>query len=65
VVPTQGASGEKELSVEELRAKVRQVLSDPSFVPSARRIAETVQSYGGASEAARLIDAFAERAQGR
>lgn len=63
VLPTEGASGEKELSVEELRSTVRQVLSDPSFVTNARRIAEAMQSYGGASEAARLIDGFAERAQ--
>jgi MGT family glycosyltransferase len=63
VVPTEVASGEKDISVEELRSTVRQVLSDPSFASSARRVAETMQSYGGASEAARLIDRFAERAQ--
>ncbi|GAF92996.1 unnamed protein product, partial [marine sediment metagenome] len=61
VVPTQGASGEKDVSVEELRAKVRQVLSDPSFARNARRVAETIRTYGGASEAARLIDSFAKR----
>ncbi|MGB6837095.1 MAG: nucleotide disphospho-sugar-binding domain-containing protein [Dehalococcoidia bacterium] len=61
VVPTQGASGEKDVSVEELRAKVRQVLSDPSFARNARRMAETIRTYGGASEAARLIDSFAKR----
>jgi MGT family glycosyltransferase len=61
VVPTQGASGEKDVSAEELRVKVRQVLSDPSFAMNAKRIAETTRSYGGASEAARLIDRFAER----
>jgi MGT family glycosyltransferase len=66
VPPTQGPSGEKELSVEELRAAVRRVLSDPSFAAGARRIAETMKSYGGAPEAARLIDRFAERLpQGR
>jgi UDP:flavonoid glycosyltransferase YjiC (YdhE family) len=66
VPPTQGPSGEKELSVEELRVAVRRVLSDPSFAAGARRIAETMKSYGGAPEAARLIDRFAERLpQGR
>ncbi len=58
VAPTEGASGEKELSVEELRSKVRQVLSDPSFATAARRVSQTMRSYGGAAEAARLIDGF-------
>jgi UDP:flavonoid glycosyltransferase YjiC (YdhE family) len=61
VVPTQGASGEKELSVEELRSKVRQVLSDPSFAANARRVAENMRNFGGAKEAARLIDRFVAR----
>jgi UDP:flavonoid glycosyltransferase YjiC (YdhE family) len=61
VIPTQGASGEKELSVEEMRSKVRQVLSDPSFAANARRVAENMRSYGGAAEAARLIDRFIAR----
>jgi MGT family glycosyltransferase len=63
VVPAQGASGEKEMSVEELRGRVRQVLSDPSFGANARRIAETIRGYGGAPEAARLINGFAEGGQ--
>ncbi len=61
VIPTQGASGDKELSVEELRSKVRQVLSDPSFAANARRVAEDMRNYGGAAEAARLIDRFVAR----
>jgi MGT family glycosyltransferase len=58
VVPTEGASGEKGLSLEELRLKVRQVLSDPSFAANARRVADNMRNYGGAAEAARLIDRF-------
>jgi UDP:flavonoid glycosyltransferase YjiC (YdhE family) len=61
VVPTEGASREKALSLEELRSKVRQVLSDPSFAANARRVAEDMRSYGGAAEAARLIDRFIAR----
>ena len=61
VVPTEDASAEKHVSVEEVRAKVRQVLSDPSFTINARRIGETMWGYGGASEAARLIEDFAAR----
>jgi UDP:flavonoid glycosyltransferase YjiC (YdhE family) len=59
VLLTEAGPGEKQVSVEELRAKVRQVLSDPSYRLSAKRIAESIKAYGGASEAARLIDAFA------
>jgi UDP:flavonoid glycosyltransferase YjiC (YdhE family) len=59
VLPTETAHGEKHLSVEELRRKVRGVLSEPSFRVSAGRIARSIRTYGGASEAARLIDSFA------
>lgn len=61
VTPTEGASGEKELSVEELRTKVRQVLSEPTFTTNARQVAERTRKYGGASEAARLIHDFVQR----
>jgi len=57
IVPTADASGRKKhVPVEELRAKVRRVLSDPSFTINARRVSEKMQAYGGASEAARLIE---------
>jgi len=59
VLLTEAGPGEKQVSVGELRAKVRQVLSDPSFRLNAGRIAESIRTYGGASEAARLIDSFA------
>ncbi len=60
VTPVEGASGGKELSVEELGTKVRQVLSDPSFTTSAKEVSERTRRYGGASKAARLIDDFAQ-----
>jgi len=59
VLLTEAGPGGKQVSVEELRAKVRRVLSDPSFRRNAGRIAETMRTYGGASEAARLIENFA------
>jgi UDP:flavonoid glycosyltransferase YjiC (YdhE family) len=59
VLLTEAGPGGKQVSVEELRVKVRQVLSDPSFRLNAGRIAENIRTYGGASEAARLIDSFA------
>lgn len=59
VVVAEDVSGEKHVSAEEVRAKVRRVLSDPSFTTNARRIGEKMRAYGGASEAARLIENFA------
>jgi UDP:flavonoid glycosyltransferase YjiC (YdhE family) len=64
VVPAKGVSEERQVPVEEVRAKVRRVLSDPSFTLNARRVGEKMRTYGGASEAARLIEDFAARWQG-
>jgi UDP:flavonoid glycosyltransferase YjiC (YdhE family) len=58
VVPTKDASGKKHVQVKDLRAKVRRVLSDPSYTVNARRVSEKMQTFGGASEAARLIEGF-------
>ncbi|MGQ9571902.1 MAG: glycosyltransferase [Dehalococcoidia bacterium] len=60
VLLTESGPPQKRVSVEELRAKVRQVLSDPSYKAGARRIATSIRAYGGAAEAARLIDRFAQ-----
>jgi len=60
VVPTAETSGRKKrVQVEEVRAKVKQVLSNPSFAKNARRISEQMQLYGGATEAAYLIEGLA------
>ena len=59
VVPVEGRWGKKRVSTEELRAKVRQVLSDPSYSANARLMRERLRAFGGASEAARLIGDFA------
>lgn len=61
VVPVEDISGEKHVSGEEVRAKVKRVLSDPSFTENARRLGEKMRAYGGAPEAARLIEDFAAR----
>jgi len=53
-------SGKKHVRVEELRATVRCVLIDPSFADNARRMSEKMQAYGGASQAARLIERFGQ-----
>jgi UDP:flavonoid glycosyltransferase YjiC (YdhE family) len=38
--------------------KVRKVLSDPSYTISARQASEKLRTYGGATEAAYLIENF-------
>jgi UDP:flavonoid glycosyltransferase YjiC (YdhE family) len=62
VAPTCDGRGRKHVQAEDVRAKVRRILSDPSFTANARRISEKLRAHGGASEAARLIEDFA-RAQ--
>jgi UDP:flavonoid glycosyltransferase YjiC (YdhE family) len=44
-----------------LRATVRRVLADPSFAENASRIGEKMRRYGGASQAAQLIEEFVEK----
>ncbi len=51
----------KRVPVEELRAKVKKVLGDPSYKANAMRISEKLQSYGGPMEAARLIEEASRR----
>ena len=60
VLPIEGPRGKKDLAVEELRARVRQVLSNPAYARNAQRIAAELRACGGASEAARLIENLAE-----
>jgi len=61
VVPVQRVAGKKHVSSEATREAVRKALADPSFTQSARRIGESLRQYGGASEAARLIEQFSQR----
>jgi UDP:flavonoid glycosyltransferase YjiC (YdhE family) len=57
VLPTAGPGGwKKEVRAEEVRAKVRRLLADPAYAENARRISEKMRAYGGAAEAARLIE---------
>lgn len=59
IVPTETALGRKKrVPVEDVRAKVRRVLSDPSFTANAMRISRKIGAYGGASQAARLIEDY-------
>ena len=51
-------SGDKKVSARELRDKVRQVRSDPSFAQNAEKLCQTMRTYGGARQAAQLIEDF-------
>jgi UDP:flavonoid glycosyltransferase YjiC (YdhE family) len=56
VLPTSDASGKnKKADPTDLAAKVRKVLSNPSYKENAARLRTRLCEYGGASEAARLI----------
>jgi len=59
VLPVDAADGEKQIRVDEFRAKVQCVLSEPSYHMSARRVAESMRQFGGAQEAADRIEQFA------
>jgi UDP:flavonoid glycosyltransferase YjiC (YdhE family) len=56
ILPTEGARWEKHVDTENLRIIVRKVLSDPSYAINARQISEKLRTYGGAMEAAYLIE---------
>jgi len=58
IVSVEHASGGKQVRVEDLRATVRRVLTDPSFTANARRVGERLRAYGGAVHAAHLIERF-------
>jgi UDP:flavonoid glycosyltransferase YjiC (YdhE family) len=59
IVPATDASGKKRyIAPDELRARVRQVLSTPSYTENARRISEKMQTIGGIAWTARRIEEF-------
>jgi UDP:flavonoid glycosyltransferase YjiC (YdhE family) len=59
IVPTTDKSGRKEITLDEFRAKVRQVLSSPTYTENAKRYGEILKSYGGVEPAVSLIEDFA------
>ena len=57
VLPSSDASGKrKKVDAGELSAKVRKVLSTPSYKANAERMSARLREYGGAPEAARRIE---------
>ncbi len=61
VIPKSDVTGrKKQVSAEEVRTKVFNILSDASFAENAERISKRMKTYGGAAEAARLIESFVQ-----
>jgi UDP:flavonoid glycosyltransferase YjiC (YdhE family) len=60
IVPVEGKTKKRKVNADEMRAKVMRVLSDPSFAANAKRIGEKARAYGGAKQAARLIEGFGQ-----
>lgn len=56
VMPANGADGEKLVDVAEFGMKVKRVLNEPSYRQSAKRVAESMRSFGGAEAAAECIE---------
>jgi UDP:flavonoid glycosyltransferase YjiC (YdhE family) len=59
VLPTVLPDGEKEVSVPALREAVLAVLADPTYAANARRIAESMRSYGGVATVANIVEEMA------
>jgi UDP:flavonoid glycosyltransferase YjiC (YdhE family) len=59
VTPVSLPDGEKHIDVADFRAKVERVLTGPSYRASARSVAQSMRQYGGATQAANLIEDFA------
>jgi UDP:flavonoid glycosyltransferase YjiC (YdhE family) len=58
VVPVEKGRGKKHVPLEELQNKIRNVLADPGYTTRARLMGERLRAFGGAPEAARLIERF-------
>ena len=64
LVPVEHDRGKKRVSVEALRATVRRVLTDSSFASHAAHAGSQLRAYGGAAQAAHLIERFSQSAGG-
>ena len=61
VLPKSDITGrKKQVSEDEVRTKVFNILSDASFAENAKRMSEIMKTYGGASEAARFIESVVQ-----
>jgi UDP:flavonoid glycosyltransferase YjiC (YdhE family) len=62
IVPVEYVGRRKHVCAKSLRAAVEEVLGDPSFGDNARRLGGRLRSYGGATRAVELIEAFTAKA---
>ncbi|UCD24137.1 MAG: hypothetical protein JSW51_14100 [Gemmatimonadota bacterium] len=60
VLPQTDDAGRKHIDLKEFRTKVKRVLSDSAYVENARRCSELFRSYGGARQAAQMIEGVAK-----
>ncbi len=58
LIPHLNSSSEKIVPAEILREKVRLILSDSSYRDNAKKMSRVMQNYGGAKQAAHLIEDF-------
>jgi UDP:flavonoid glycosyltransferase YjiC (YdhE family) len=59
VLPVANGHAEKQIDLADFTTKVKRVLTDPSYRTSARRVADSMKNYGGATEAATRLEHFA------
>ncbi len=64
LVPVEHARGKKQVRVEALREAIRRMLTDPSIASNATRAGKRMRAYGGAAQAARLIERFSQSVGG-
>ena len=58
ILPKKGHGWKRIVSADELRIKIRRVLSEPAYKESAYHISQKMQKFGGAKEATRQIENF-------
>ena len=59
VMPVSGPDGEKSIDSDEFGAAVLRVLRDPAYRQAAQRVSESMRQYGGAKDAADIVEKFA------
>ena len=59
VMPVTGPDGEKTIDSDELGAAVLRVLREPAYRQAAQRMSESMRQYGGAKDAADIVEKFA------
>ena len=61
VLPKTDESGKKQISIEEIKAQIKNVLTTSSYAENAKHYSEKLKSYGGITYAVQLIEHFAQK----